>query len=142
MNTIAVRFQTWPLNPMCVASSKGINIKKYRNEKITVRHFHRFLQGLRYYKLSNITTKIKMLWHLRCHVTLTQSYLTDRHQCVSINKDLSALVKITHSIPQGSILGPLLFHDFYKRRPKSRQFNSICYWSRWYQFVLFWNECW
>ena len=37
------------------------------------------------------------------------AYLTDRVQCVRINNQLSDLLPIASGVPQGSILGPLLF---------------------------------
>ena len=40
---------------------------------------------------------------------LISSYLNHRTQCVSINDRLSALSHISYGVPQGSILGPLLF---------------------------------
>ena len=40
---------------------------------------------------------------------LLTSYLTNHYQCVSINNTLSDPLLITCGVPQGSILGPLLF---------------------------------
>ena len=37
------------------------------------------------------------------------SYLTECYQCVKIGSTLSNLQKLLFSIPQGSVLGPLLF---------------------------------
>ena len=57
------------------------------------------------------------------------NYLTGRHQQVKCNNHLSTLSRIKHGVPQGSILGPLLFLLFINDLPNASsvlQFFSIC----------------
>ena len=59
-----------------------------------------------------------LLQNLVCHgikdnsLKLIESYLEDRMQCCSVNKELSSMERIVCGVPQGSILGPLLFIYF------------------------------
>ena len=44
-----------------------------------------------------------------CVMDLLSSYLSNRQQCVSVDAHTSSLSTMMHDIPQGSVLGPLLF---------------------------------
>ena len=60
--------------------------------------------------------------------SLLTSYLTDRQQCVQVNNCISDMEFISHGVPQGSILGPLLFLLY---------INDIAQSSKILQFYLF-----
>ena len=51
-------------------------------------------------------------------VEWVSSYLTGRSQCVSIDGSLSRSLEVSHGVPQGSILGPLLYTIFTNELPE------------------------
>ena len=54
-----------------------------------------------------------------------KAYLSDRMQCVAINGHTSGLLPVLSGVPQGSILGPLLFLLFINDLPQSVRSSSM-----------------
>ena len=71
--------------------------------------------------------KLKVIGFSEGCVTWFQSYLCERLFFISIENQLSDYGRITWGIPQGSILGSLLFRIYVNDMPQAVNSNSLLY---------------
>lgn len=62
-----------------------------------------------------------------CLICLLKSYLAERKQCVIVNGEKSMYITPTSSVPQGSILSPLLFALFINDLPRYVRANILLF---------------
>ncbi len=68
-------------------------------------------------------------------LTRYKSYLSDRHQFVAVHEEVSYRSQVQYGVPQGSVLGPLLFTLYILHLGNIIRETSV------HQFALAINSC-
>ena len=78
----------------------------------------------------DITILLKKLYHYGFRgpaFNLLKSYLTDREICTKVGCNISKLCNIEHGVPQGSVLGSLLFSLYVNDLPNVSNFETTLF---------------
>ena len=77
-----------------------------------------------------VNSKIVALWYLWLTWAWFKNYLSDRYQRVSINNNLSHTLPVASGVPQGSILGPVLFLIYMNNITSSTQHSQLLIYAK------------
>lgn len=73
----------------------------------------------------NLCRKLQHNFGFSCDAVILKSYLSNRFQAVHVNNEYSELTSFSSGVPQGSILGPILFSLYVNDLPNVLKYCKI-----------------